>query len=256
MGSVSTHGGARFLMPECTRRGRGVPGSLSTIVPNGGVWASSWPPSRARHKPVRSGLAPLERSARCASLARRCPGGPLEEHIRKLLQELGEDPDREGLARTPHRVAEALRTLTRGYSQNAEEIVNGAIFTEKYDEMVIVKDIDLYSMCEHHLLPFYGKCHVAYIPNGKIIGLSKIPRIVEMFGRRLQVQERLTQQVATCLEQVLEPKGVAVVTEAYHLCMAMRGVEKQNANAVTSAMTGIFLKDYRTRDEFLGLIRR
>ncbi len=180
----------------------------------------------------------------------------MEELIRKLLQELGEDPDREGLARTPQRVTEAMRTLTRGYSQNAEEIVNGAIFHEKYDEMVIVKDIDLYSMCEHHLLPFYGKCHVAYIPDGKIIGLSKIPRIVEMFGRRLQVQERLTQQVATCLEQVLEPKGVAVVTEAYHLCMAMRGVEKQNANAVTSAMTGIFLKDYRTRDEFLGLIRR
>ena len=180
----------------------------------------------------------------------------MEELIRKLLQELGEDPDREGLARTPQRVAEAMRTLTRGYGQNAEDIVNGAIFSEKYDEMVIVKDIDLYSMCEHHLLPFYGKCHVAYIPDGKIIGLSKIPRIVEMFSRRLQVQERLTQQVATCLEQVLEPKGVAVVTEAYHLCMAMRGVEKQNANAVTSAMTGLFLKDYRTRDEFLKLIRR
>ena len=176
--------------------------------------------------------------------------------IRQLLQDLGEDPTREGLERTPKRVAEALRTLTRGYKQDIDTIVNGAIFHEKYDEMVIVKDIDFYSMCEHHLLPFYGKCHVAYLPDGKIVGLSKIPRIVEMYARRLQVQERLTRQVSDCLEKVLEPKGVAVVCEAYHLCMAMRGVEKQNANAVTSAMTGIFLKDYRTREEFMGLIRR
>ena len=180
----------------------------------------------------------------------------MEDLIRQLLQQLGEDPAREGLARTPVRVAEALRSLTRGYAQDVEKIVNGAIFHEKYDEMVIVKDIDFYSLCEHHLLPFYGKCHVAYVPDGKIVGLSKIPRIVEMFARRLQVQERLTRQISDTLEQVLEPKGVAVVCEAYHLCMAMRGVERQNANAVTSAMTGIFLKDYRTRDEFMGLIRR
>jgi GTP cyclohydrolase I len=180
----------------------------------------------------------------------------MEDLIRTLLRELGEDPAREGLVRTPARVSEALRTLTRGYRENVEEIVNGAVFSEKYDEMVIVRDIDLYSLCEHHLLPFYGKCHVAYVPDGKIVGLSKIPRIVEMFARRLQVQERLTQQVAECLERVLAPRGVAVVTDAYHLCMAMRGVEKQNAHAVTSAMTGIFLKDYRTRDEFMGLIRK
>jgi GTP cyclohydrolase I len=180
----------------------------------------------------------------------------MEDLIRALLLQLGEDPSREGLVRTPQRVAEALRTLTRGYNDNVEAIVNGAVFREKYDEMVIVRDIDLYSLCEHHLLPFYGKCHVAYVPDGQIVGLSKIPRIVEMFARRLQVQERLTQQVADCLERVLAPRGVAVVTDAYHLCMAMRGVEKQNAHAVTSSMTGIFLKDYRTRDEFMGLIRK
>ena len=180
----------------------------------------------------------------------------MEKLIRELLVALGEDPEREGLLRTPKRVADAYEFLTRGYAQNVDEILNDAIFTEKYNEMVIVRDIDLYSLCEHHLLPFYGKCHVAYVPDGKIIGLSKVPRIVEMFARRLQVQERLTQQVADCLERALAPKGVAVVTEAYHLCMAMRGVEKQNAHAVTSAMHGIFLKDYRTRDEFMGLIRR
>jgi GTP cyclohydrolase I len=180
----------------------------------------------------------------------------MQELIRKLLVELGEDPTREGLVRTPARVEQALRTLTRGYAESIEEILNGAIFQETYREMVLVRDIDFYSLCEHHLLPFYGKCHVAYIPNGKIVGLSKIPRIVEMYARRLQVQERLTQQVADCLDQVLEPQGVAVVADAYHLCMAMRGVEKQNAHAVTSAMSGIFLKDYRTRDEFLGLIRK
>jgi len=180
----------------------------------------------------------------------------MQDLIRKLIVELGEDPQREGLAQTPERVAEALRFFTRGYGQSIEEIVNGAIFKENYREMVIVKDIDLYSLCEHHLLPFYGKCHVAYVPDGKLIGLSKIPRVVEMFARRLQVQERLTQQIADCLESVLEPSGVGVVTEAYHLCMAMRGVEKQNARAVTSAMHGIFLKDYRTREEFMGLIQR
>ena len=180
----------------------------------------------------------------------------MEDLIRKLLVELGENPAREGLVATPVRVAEALRFFTTGYAQRVEELVNGAIFKENYKEMVIVKDIDLYSLCEHHLLPFYGKCHVAYVPDGKIIGLSKIPRIVEMYARRLQIQERLTTQIADCLEKVLEPSGVAVVTEAYHLCMAMRGVEKQNARAVTSSMHGIFLKDYRTREEFMGLIQR
>ena len=180
----------------------------------------------------------------------------MQELIRRLLVELGEDPDRPGLRATPQRCGEALRFFTRGYQQSAEEVLNGAIFAEKYSEMVIVRDIDLYSLCEHHLLPFFGKCHVAYVPNGKIIGLSKIPRVVEIFARRLQVQERLTTQIADCLENALQPQGVAVVIDAYHLCMAMRGVEKENAHAVTSAMHGVFLKDYRTREEFMGLIRR
>jgi len=180
----------------------------------------------------------------------------MKELVRQLLVELGEDPAREGLVRTPERVDKALRTLTRGYGESVEQILNGAVFREDYREMVVVRDIDFFSLCEHHLLPFYGRCHIAYVPNGKIVGLSKIPRIVEMYARRLQVQERLTQQVADCLDKVLEPSGVAVVADAYHLCMAMRGVEKQNAHAVTSAMLGIFLKDYRTRDEFMGLIRK
>jgi GTP cyclohydrolase IA len=180
----------------------------------------------------------------------------VEELIAKMIAELGEDPAREGLVRTPKRVAEAFRFLTKGYHEKIEEILNGAVFHENYTDMVCVRDIDLYSLCEHHLLPFYGKCHVAYVPNGKIIGLSKIPRIVEMYARRFQVQERLTQQIAGCLDQVLAPQGVAVVIEAYHLCMAMRGVEKQNAHAVTSTMHGIFLKDYRTREEFMGLVGR
>jgi GTP cyclohydrolase I len=176
--------------------------------------------------------------------------------VHKMLLELGEDPERDGLRETPRRVEESLRTLTRGYAEDADEILSGAIFEENYREMVMVRDIDFFSLCEHHMLPFYGKAHVAYIPNGKIVGLSKIPRIVEVFSRRLQMQERLTTQIARCLMKALEPSGVAVVTEAYHLCMSMRGVEKQNAHAVASSMHGIFLKDYRTRDEFMGLIRR
>jgi len=184
------------------------------------------------------------------------PPKDMNDLIRSLLVQLGEDPEREGLRRTPERVAEAWRFLTQGYSHDVEETLNGAVFREDYREMVLVRDIDFFSLCEHHLLPFYGRCHVAYVPDGKLIGLSKIPRVVEMFSRRLQMQERLTQQVADCLEQALEPSGVAVVIEAYHLCMSMRGVEKQNAHAVTSAMRGLFLADYRTRDEFMGLIHR
>ena len=180
----------------------------------------------------------------------------MDDLIRRLLVELGEDPEREGLQQTPARVAESLRFLTQGYSQDLEKVLNGAVFREDYNEMVLVRDIDFFSLCEHHLLPFYGKCHVAYVPDGKLIGLSKIPRVVEIFARRLQMQERLTQQIAECLEAALEPRGVAVVTEAYHLCMSMRGVEKQNAWAVASAMRGLFLKDYRTREEFVGLIHR
>lgn len=178
----------------------------------------------------------------------------LEESVRDILRLIGEDPGREGLARTPHRVARAWEFLTSGYRQDVRKILNGAIFTEKYDEMVIVKDIDFFSLCEHHLLPFYGKAHVAYIPKGKILGLSKIPRIVEVFSRRLQVQERMTQQIADTLFEALEPDGVAVVIEARHLCMMMRGVEKQNSAATTSAMLGSFRDDERTRNEFLKLV--
>lgn len=178
----------------------------------------------------------------------------LEDTVRSILKLIGEKPEREGLEQTPRRVAKAWEFLTSGYGQDVREVVNKAVFTEKYDEMVIVKDIDFFSLCEHHMLPFYGKAHIAYIPNGKIIGLSKIPRIVEVFSRRLQVQERMTQQIAETLFSVLQPDGVAVVIEARHLCMMMRGVEKQNSVATTSAMLGSFREDERTRNEFLKLI--
>jgi GTP cyclohydrolase I len=174
--------------------------------------------------------------------------------IKDLLLEIGEDPNREGLVSTPKRVAEAYEFLTKGYNQSIKEVLNDAIFNEKYDEMVVVKNIDFYSMCEHHMLPFYGKVHVAYIPNGKIVGLSKIPRIVDVFARRLQVQERMTQQIADTIDEYLQPIGVAVVSEAYHMCMMMRGVEKQNSSATSSAMHGVFKDDARTRSEFLNLI--
>lgn len=177
-----------------------------------------------------------------------------EANIRNILIEIGEDPNREGLLSTPKRVAEAYEFLTAGYHKDIEQVLNNAIFTEKYDEMVLVKNIDFYSMCEHHMLPFYGKVHIAYIPNGKIVGLSKIPRIVEVFARRLQVQERMTQQIADTIEKYLQPVGVAVVSEAYHMCMMMRGVEKQNSSATTSAMHGVFKDDEKTRNEFLNLI--
>jgi len=180
----------------------------------------------------------------------------MEELIRQLLSELGEDVGREGLRETPRRVDKSLRFLTSGYRTDIDELVNDALFTVDYNEMVIVRDIDLYSLCEHHLLPFFGKCHVAYVPDGRVIGLSKIPRIVDAFARRLQVQERLTSQIAQTLEAKVSPLGVAVVIEAAHLCMAMRGVEKQNSVTVTSEMLGVFQTDARTRSEFLGLIRR
>ena len=180
----------------------------------------------------------------------------IEFHVKEILKELGSDPEREGLKRTPHRVAESLKFLTQGYSKNASEVLLKACFTEKYDQMVLVKDIDFFSLCEHHLLPFYGKCHVAYIPNGKVIGLSKLPRVVDIFARRLQVQERLTQEIAEAIERVIQPRGVGVVIEAFHLCMAMRGVEKQNAYATTSEMLGAFRTHERTRLEFLSFLRR
>lgn len=175
--------------------------------------------------------------------------------IEKLLSELGEDPSREGLQNTPERVEKSLKFLTSGYWVNIENLVNDAIYQEDYDEMVIVKEIDFFSLCEHHMLPFFGKCHVAYLPKGKIIGLSKIPRIVDAFSRRLQVQERLTNQIAGCLRDILQPKGVAVVMEGLHLCMSMRGVEKQSSYTTTSSMLGSFKSDARTRSEFLNLIQ-
>src|SRR6187399_2249768 len=178
----------------------------------------------------------------------------MQDIIRTLLAEIGEDPSREGLLDTPRRVEKSLRFLTSGYDADLDTVINGALFTVEYNEMVIVRDIDFYSMCEHHLLPFFGKCHIAYIPDGRVIGLSKIPRIVDVFARRLQVQERLTTQIAETLEAKLNPLGVAVVMEATHLCMAMRGVEKQNSVTVTSAMRGVFHRDPRTRAEFLELI--
>lgn len=178
----------------------------------------------------------------------------IEVLVRELLHLLGEDVGREGLLKTPQRVVNSLRFLTKGYRQNIAQILNGAIFTEPYDEMVVVKDIEIFSLCEHHLLPFYGKAHVAYIPNGKIIGLSKIPRIVEVYARRLQVQERLTTQIADCLMEAIKPRGVAVVIDAFHLCMAMRGVEKTGSQTVTSAMLGSFRTSPMARNEFLSLI--
>ena len=177
----------------------------------------------------------------------------MQELIRQLLAELGEDPTREGLVRTPQRVEKALKFLTSGYEADIDVVINNALFTVDYNEMVIVKDIDFYSLCEHHLLPFFGKCHVAYIPSTKVIGLSKIPRIVDVFARRLQVQERLTEQIAGAIDDVLKPQGVGVVIEAYHLCMMMRGVQKQNSKTITSALRGVFIEDSKTRDEFLRL---
>jgi GTP cyclohydrolase IA len=180
----------------------------------------------------------------------------MQDIIRQLLAGLGEDPAREGLVDTPKRVEQSMRFLTAGYETDVDAMLNNALFTVDYNEMVIVKDIDFYSLCEHHLLPFFGKCHVAYIPNGKVVGLSKIPRLVDIFARRLQVQERLTNQIASTLLEKIDPLGVAVVTEATHLCMAMRGVGKQNSVAVTSAMLGAFRNDARTRSEFLNLIQK
>jgi GTP cyclohydrolase I len=178
----------------------------------------------------------------------------LQYHIREQLRLLGEDPDRSGLVDTPARVEQSLRWLLRGYGETVEGVIGRGVFEAEHDEMVIVKDIEVYSMCEHHLLPFFGRAHIAYIPNGRIVGFSKLPRIVDIFARRLQVQERLTDQVACAIQDVLEPKGVGVVIEAVHLCMMMRGVEKQNSKTITSAVRGAFKSDLRTREEFLRLV--
>jgi GTP cyclohydrolase I len=184
------------------------------------------------------------------------PQPELESLVRRQLQLLGENPDRDGLVKTPERVAKALAWLTRGYTQDVREIIGDAVFEEAHESMVVVRDIELYSMCEHHMLPFFGKAHIAYVPDGKIIGLSKLPRIVEVFARRLQVQERLTEQIAQAIEDALQPRGVGVVIEAVHLCMMMRGVEKQNSSTITSALRGQFRDCPMTRDEFLRLAHR
>jgi GTP cyclohydrolase I len=178
-----------------------------------------------------------------------------DDLVREMIVRLGEDPTREGLVRTPERVQRAFKYLTRGYDEDPEALLKGALFTVSYDEMVIVKDVEMFSLCEHHMLPFFGKVHVAYIPNGKVIGLSKIPRLIEIFSRRLQIQERLTTQIAETIQQAIEPQGVGVVIEARHLCMMMRGVEKQHSAAVTSSMLGCFREEQETRTEFLSLIR-
>ena len=180
----------------------------------------------------------------------------VRHHLRQLLAAIGEDPDREGLQKTPERVERAFQFLTQGYSQDIDALLTGALFSVNYDEMVIIKDIDVFSLCEHHLLPFFGRAHVAYIPKGKVIGLSKIPRLVDAFARRLQVQERLTVQIAEAIQERLQPRGVGVVIEAMHFCMIMRGVEKQNSVAVTSCMLGGFRDQMQTREEFLALIRK
>ena len=188
-----------------------------------------------------------------ASKAADLSAVPFPDLIAEMIRRLGDDPEREGMKRTPERVEEAMAFLTKGYLEKPEEVVAGALFDESHRNMVLVKDIEVYSMCEHHLLPFFGKAHVAYVPNGRIVGLSKLARIVEVFARRFQVQERLTEQIAQALWDTTQPQGVAVVVEAYHLCMMMRGVEKQNSKTITSAMRGVFLDDQRTRDEFLRL---
>jgi GTP cyclohydrolase I len=179
-----------------------------------------------------------------------------QELYRELLVRIGEDPTRDGLVRTPERMEKAMAFLTRGYKQDVTEVLHGALFDVDYDEMVIVKDVEFFSMCEHHLLPFFGKAHVAYVPNGKVIGLSKIPRLIDVFARRLQVQERLTRQIGEAITEAIHPQGVAVILEAQHLCMMMRGVEKQHSLTVTSAMLGVFKTQLQTRNEFLSLVRR
>lgn len=179
----------------------------------------------------------------------------LSKNYEEVIKQIGEDPKREGLVKTPERVAKAMQFLTKGYDENPDDIVNQAIFHEEYSEMVIVKDIELYSLCEHHMLPFFGKAHVAYIPNGKIVGLSKIPRVVDAYSRRLQVQERLTIEIRDCIQRTLEPKGVAVVIEASHMCMQMRGVQKQNSSTTSSAFTGLFMTNESTRKEFINLVQ-
>jgi GTP cyclohydrolase I len=190
------------------------------------------------------------------AVVKELPAKPIAPLISGILEAIGENPQREGLLRTPERVEKALHFLTSGYTQDIGKVVNGAVFNVKYDEMVIVKDIEFFSMCEHHMLPFYGKVHIAYLARNKVIGLSKLPRLVDIFARRLQIQERMTQQIAECIQEMLDPLGVGVIAEAQHFCMMMRGVEKQHSGTVTSAMLGAFRENKETRDEFLSLVRK
>ena len=198
--------------------------------------------------------APLKKKASLIEIQHKTPKVSIASHMRDVLRALGEDPTRDGLVRTPERIENALRYLTSGYSADLEQIVNGALFDVEYDEVVIVRDIEFFSMCEHHMLPFFGKVHVAYLPAAKVIGLSKIPRIVDVFARRMQIQERMTQQIADTLQELLHPRGVAVICEARHFCMMMRGVEKQHSGAITSAMLGAFRDNKETRNELLSLL--
>jgi len=211
---------------------------------------------KAKSSATRANSTPKKRAEVLEFQSKQAQGSSVSiaSHIKEMLQALGEDPEREGLLRTPDRSEKALRYLTSGYSVDVQQIVNGALFDVKYDEVVIVRDIEFFSMCEHHLLPFFGKMHVAYLPDTKVIGLSKIPRIVDVFARRFQIQERLTQQVAETLQDLLNPRGVAVICEARHFCMMMRGVEKQHSGAITSAMLGAFRDNHETRNELLSLV--
>ena len=235
------------------RNGAGSDGGARTAVKRGRIAS----PDAIKH-PVAPN-APVDLSSRpplatgTVQLLSDVEEAEFEETVRRQLLLMGEDPDREGLARTPKRVARSLAWLTRGYRQDAWSAVGDALFAEEHDHMIMVRDIELYSLCEHHLLPFFGKAHIAYIPSGRIVGLSKLPRLVEVFARRLQVQERLTDQIAQAICEVLQPRGVGVVIEAVHLCMMMRGVEKQNSKTITSALVGSFRDDAKTRDEFLRL---
>jgi len=204
--------------------------------------------------PERSGETPAQVAHDAANVA--LGSATMQQLYAELLTRIGEDPARDGLLRTPERMEKSMAFLTHGYHQSIEKVLHQALFDVDYDEMVIVKDIEFYSLCEHHLLPFFGKAHIAYVPNGKVIGLSKIPRIVDVFARRLQVQERLTQQVAEAIDEAIQPQGVGVVLEAQHLCMMMRGVEKQSSSTVTSAMLGVFKSQLQTRNEFLSLVER